>query len=61
MPLRNCQYKGRRAEALMRRAGMPYLDASNKSMEEQAVLHEAKLEQKIYWPARVTRPAKHKA
>ena len=45
----------------MRRAGMSYLDASNKSMEEQAVLHEAKLEQKIYWPARVTRPAKHKA
>lgn len=58
---RNCQDEVRAVEALMRRAGTPYLDASNKSIEELAVLHEAKLERKIYWPARVARAARHKA
>ncbi len=48
--LRNCQYEVREAEALMRQEGIPYLDATNKSIEElaTAVLHEAKLERKIY-------------
>jgi regulator of PEP synthase PpsR (kinase-PPPase family) len=34
----------------MRRAGIPYLDVTSKSIEElaTAVLHEAKLERKIY-------------
>ena len=48
--LRNCQHEVRAAEALMCRAGVPYLDASNKSIEElaTAVLHQAKLERRIY-------------
>lgn len=48
--LKNCQYEVREAEALMRQEGIPYLDATSKSIEElaTAVLHEAKLERKIY-------------
>jgi [pyruvate, water dikinase]-phosphate phosphotransferase / [pyruvate, water dikinase] kinase len=48
--LRNCQHEVRAAEALMYRMGIPYLDASNKSIEElaTAVLHQAKLERRIY-------------
>jgi regulator of PEP synthase PpsR (kinase-PPPase family) len=48
--LRNCQYEVREAEMLMRREGISYLDATNKSIEElaTAVLHQAKLERKIY-------------
>ena len=48
--LRNCQHEVRAAEALMFRMGIPYLDASNKSIEElaTAVLHQAKLERTIY-------------
>ena len=48
--LRNCEYEVQSAEKLMRRAGIPYLDATSKSIEElaTAVLHEAKLERKIY-------------
>ncbi|WP_074707756.1 posphoenolpyruvate synthetase regulatory kinase/phosphorylase PpsR [Nitrosospira multiformis] len=48
--LRNCKYEVQSAEKLMRRAGIPYLDATSKSIEElaTAVLHEAKLERKIY-------------
>jgi regulator of PEP synthase PpsR (kinase-PPPase family) len=48
--LGNCEYEVRSAEKLMRRAGIPYLDVTSKSIEElaTAVLHEAKLERKIY-------------
>jgi regulator of PEP synthase PpsR (kinase-PPPase family) len=48
--LKNCQYEVHEAEALMRQEGIPYLDATNKSIEElaTAVLHQAKLERKIY-------------
>lgn len=48
--LKNCQYEVREAEILMRREGIPYLDATSKSIEElaTAVLHQAKLERKIY-------------
>jgi regulator of PEP synthase PpsR (kinase-PPPase family) len=48
--LRNCEHEVRAAEKLMRRERIPYLDATSKSIEElaTAVLHEAKLERKIY-------------
>lgn len=48
--LKNCQYEVHEAEALMRQEGIPYLDATNKSIEElaTAVLHQAKLGRKIY-------------
>jgi hypothetical protein len=48
--LGNCEYEVRSAEKLMRGAGIPYLDVTSKSIEElaTAVLHEAKLERKIY-------------
>jgi regulator of PEP synthase PpsR (kinase-PPPase family) len=48
--LDNCQHEVREAEALMKRAGIPYLDATNKSIEEMAiaVLHHAKLQRKSY-------------
>lgn len=48
--LKNCQYEVCQAETLMRREGIPYLDATSKSIEElaTAVLHQAKLERKIY-------------
>ena len=48
--LKNCQYEVREAETLMRREGISYLDATSKSIEElaTAVLHQAKLERKIY-------------
>lgn len=48
--LQNCQYETRTAEALMRQEGIPYIDTTNKSIEELAttVLHQAKLERKIY-------------
>lgn len=48
--LQNCQYEVREAEALMRQAGIPYLDTTNKSIEELAttVLHQAKLARRIY-------------
>ena len=38
------------AEALMRQEGIPYLDATSKSVEELAttILQEAKLERRIY-------------
>lgn len=47
---KNCQYEVREAEMLMRREGIPYLDATSKSIEElaTAVMHEAKLGRKIY-------------
>jgi regulator of PEP synthase PpsR (kinase-PPPase family) len=48
--LENCEYEVREAEALMRREGIPFLDATSKSVEELAttILHEAKLVRRIY-------------
>jgi [pyruvate, water dikinase]-phosphate phosphotransferase / [pyruvate, water dikinase] kinase len=48
--LANCEYEIREAEALMRQEGIPYLDATSKSVEELAttILHEAKLLRRIY-------------
>lgn len=48
--LKNCEYEVREAEALMRQEGIPYIDATSKSIEElaTAVLHQAKLVRKIY-------------
>jgi regulator of PEP synthase PpsR (kinase-PPPase family) len=48
--LSNCEYEVREAEALMRQEGIPYLDATSKSVEELAttILHEAKLVRRIY-------------
>jgi [pyruvate, water dikinase]-phosphate phosphotransferase / [pyruvate, water dikinase] kinase len=46
----NCEYEVREAEALMRQEGIPFLDATSKSVEELAttILHEAKLVRRIY-------------
>jgi regulator of PEP synthase PpsR (kinase-PPPase family) len=48
--LANCEYEVREAEALMRQEGIPYLDATSKSVEELAttILHEARLVRRIY-------------
>jgi hypothetical protein len=48
--LENCQYETHEAEALMRQEGIPYLDVTNKSIEELAttLLHQTKLERRIY-------------
>jgi regulator of PEP synthase PpsR (kinase-PPPase family) len=48
--LENCEYEIRRAEMLMRQEGIPYLDATSKSVEELAttILQEAKLQRRIY-------------
>ena len=48
--LDNCEYEIREAEALMRQEGVPYLDATSKSVEELAttILQEAKLLRRIY-------------
>ena len=48
--LSNCEYEVKEAEALMRQEGIPYLDATSKSVEELAttILHEAKLVRRIY-------------
>ena len=48
--LANCEYEVREAEALMRQEGIPFLDATSKSVEELAttILHEAKLVRRIY-------------
>jgi regulator of PEP synthase PpsR (kinase-PPPase family) len=48
--LDNCEQEVREAEALMDREGIPYLDATNRSIEEMAiaVLHHAKLQRRIY-------------
>lgn len=48
--LANCEYEIKQAEALMRQVGIPYLDATSKSVEELAttILHEAKLVRRIY-------------
>ena len=46
----NCEFEVRQAESLMRQEGIPYLDATSKSVEELAttILHEAKLVRRIY-------------
>ena len=48
--LENCAFEVREAEALMRQEGIPYLDATSKSVEELAttILHQAKLVRRIY-------------
>jgi [pyruvate, water dikinase]-phosphate phosphotransferase / [pyruvate, water dikinase] kinase len=48
--LTNCEWEVKEAEALMRQEGIPYLDATSKSVEELAttILHEAKLVRRIY-------------
>jgi regulator of PEP synthase PpsR (kinase-PPPase family) len=48
--LQNCEFEVRQAEGLMRQEGIPYLDATSKSVEELAttILHEAKLVRRIY-------------
>ncbi len=48
--LANCEFEIREAEALMRQEGIPYLDATSKSVEELSttILQEAKLERRIY-------------
>jgi regulator of PEP synthase PpsR (kinase-PPPase family) len=48
--LENCEQEVREAEALMRQEGIPFLDATNMSVEELAttILHEAKLVRRIY-------------
>jgi regulator of PEP synthase PpsR (kinase-PPPase family) len=48
--LDNCEYEIRRAEMLMRQEGIPYLDATSKSVEELSttILHAAKLQRRIY-------------
>jgi [pyruvate, water dikinase]-phosphate phosphotransferase / [pyruvate, water dikinase] kinase len=48
--LANCEYEVRVAEALMREAGIPFLDATSKSVEELAttILQEARLVRRIY-------------
>lgn len=46
----NCEFEVREAEALMRQEGIPYLDATSKSVEELAttIMHEAKVARRIY-------------
>lgn len=48
--LENCQYETHEAEAIMRQKGIPYLDVTNKSIEELAttLLQQTKLERRIY-------------
>lgn len=48
--IENCEFEIREAQALMRQEGIPYLDATSKSVEELAttILQEAKLERRIY-------------
>jgi regulator of PEP synthase PpsR (kinase-PPPase family) len=48
--LANCEFEVREAEALMRQEGIPFLDATSKSVEELAttILQEAKLVRRIY-------------
>ncbi len=48
--LANCEFEVREAEALMRQEGIPYLDATSKSVEELAttILQEANLERRVY-------------
>lgn len=46
----NCQYEIDRAELLMRQEGIPFLDATNRSIEELAttILHQAQLQRQVF-------------
>lgn len=46
----NCQYEIDRAEMMMRQEGIPFLDATHRSIEELAttILHQAQLERRVY-------------
>jgi regulator of PEP synthase PpsR (kinase-PPPase family) len=48
--LANCEFEIREAESLMRQDGIPYLDATSKSVEELAttIVHQAKLVRRVY-------------
>ena len=48
--LANCEFEVREAEALMRQEGIPFLDATSKSVEELAttIMQEAKLVRRVY-------------
>lgn len=48
--LANCEFEVREAEALMRQEGIPFLDATSKSVEELAttILQEANLVRRVY-------------
>lgn len=48
--LANCEFEVREAESLMRQEGIPYLDATSKSVEELAttIVHQAKLVRRVY-------------
>ncbi|MEI7968768.1 MAG: pyruvate, water dikinase regulatory protein [Betaproteobacteria bacterium] len=48
--IENCQYEIDRAELLMRQEGIPFIDATNRSIEELAttILHQAKLQRQIF-------------
>ena len=48
--IENCEREVREAETLMRRANIPFLDATTKSVEELAttIMQQAKLERRIY-------------
>lgn len=48
--LENCQYETHEAEALMRQEDIPFLDVTNKSIEELAttLLHQTQLARRIY-------------
>lgn len=48
--LANCEFEVKEAEALMLQEGIPYLDATSKSVEELAttILHQANLVRRIY-------------
>ncbi|MBK8017861.1 MAG: kinase/pyrophosphorylase [Betaproteobacteria bacterium] len=48
--IENCQYEIDRAELLMRQEGIPYIDATNRSIEELAttILHQAQLQRQVY-------------
>lgn len=48
--LENCQHETHKAETLMRQEDIPYLDATNKSIEEMAtiLLHKKQLDRRIY-------------
>lgn len=48
--LDNCQYEIDRAELLMRQEGIPFINATNRSIEELAttILHQARLQRQVY-------------
>ena len=48
--LENCRYETQEAESLMRQEGIPYLNVTNKSIEELAttLIHQTQLDRKVY-------------